>query len=322
MAGERRRYLRVLFEETIQVETEEWTDSMATGLDISLNGTRFHCEHSLSEGGKVKITFRPDLVLEGDVRWCWPIEWYYQAAVEFSEIAEEDQTALRNYISETTGEPYPEFSEEEEEEETSDATEDDTLDSLEEELGEEEELFGDEILLDDGGDDPTIAGNMLTPFAFADKSVVLVDHDTERIETLTDYLSKRNHFSVTSTDRASRLWPMLKGTSADAILLSWDLPDEEPIELLRSINQRAPGIPVIFLAGPVSLEERLEGLNEGAFDFITRPVALSSISQSLLKLFASNSTPPQEIASEDDLLLGSEDDLDFSNDFLDEELEL
>ena len=50
MAEERRQYLRVIFEETIQVSTEEWSDPIATGLDLSLNGVRFHCEYPLSEG--------------------------------------------------------------------------------------------------------------------------------------------------------------------------------------------------------------------------------------------------------------------------------
>ena len=43
MGAERRQYLRVLFEETIEIRTKEWTDPVATGLDVSLNGVRFHC---------------------------------------------------------------------------------------------------------------------------------------------------------------------------------------------------------------------------------------------------------------------------------------
>ena len=57
MAEERRQYLRVIFEETIQVSTEEWSDPIATGLDLSLNGVRFHCEYPLSEGELVSIEF-------------------------------------------------------------------------------------------------------------------------------------------------------------------------------------------------------------------------------------------------------------------------
>ena len=43
MSGERRKYLRVFFEEIIQIEAQNWSDPMATGLDISLKW----CEASL-----------------------------------------------------------------------------------------------------------------------------------------------------------------------------------------------------------------------------------------------------------------------------------
>ena len=98
MSAERRQYLRVLFEATIDVRTGDWRDPAATGLDISLNGCRFHCEHSMSDGESVIIRFDDNLELEGKVRWCWPIEWYYQAAVQFTEITEEEQSRLRDYI--------------------------------------------------------------------------------------------------------------------------------------------------------------------------------------------------------------------------------
>ena len=50
----RRRFLRVSFEEKFEVKTDSWSDHSATGLDISLNGCRFHCEQFLSEDENVK----------------------------------------------------------------------------------------------------------------------------------------------------------------------------------------------------------------------------------------------------------------------------
>lgn len=311
MADERRRYLRVLFEETIQVEADDWTDPMATGLDISLNGTRFHCEHPLTEGATVKIMFRSDLKLEGEVRWCWPIEWYYQAAVEFSEITPEEQTWLRNYISESKGEPYPEYSEVEEE--------------ITEEV--EENFFVDDIPDISVEDDISSSeGNylgLLTPLAFSNKRVVIVDDDADRAEIINQYLSKRNQFSVGHADKKIHLWPLLEGQPADLILLSWALEGEDGLELLQSIQGRFPGVPVIFLGGAIGLEERLGGLNGGAADFLTRPISLSSISQSILKTLASESpSSDDEMNIEPEEGLGLGDDFELGDDFLEEDLEL
>ncbi len=320
MAGERRKYLRVLFEETIQVETTEWTDPMATGLDISLNGTRFHCEHSLSEGESVTIVFRPDLKIQGEVRWCWPIEWYYQAAVEFVGIGATEQTALREYITETTGEPYPEYSEEEQEPaETSEAA---SIEELglddEDDLFEDEELEVDEDLIDEPVESIPFDGT-LRPVSFAGKRVVLVDDDSSRIEAISEYLKKRTRFDVESRDTSRHLWPMLKGKPCDIILLSWSLEEESALELLQTIRHRYPKIPVIVLAGAVSLEERLQGLNEGAADFITRPVHVSSIAQAILKLFAFMEEHDEVAEESDDDMELNDDDLDLGDDFLEDE---
>ena len=104
--SDRRKFLRVLFEANFEVRSSEWTDKEATGLDISLNGCRFNCKQSLSDGEKITIVFKPGLELEGSVRWCWPIEWYFQAALHFEGITQDEQDRLKAYIEEVTGEDY------------------------------------------------------------------------------------------------------------------------------------------------------------------------------------------------------------------------
>ena len=55
--SDRRKFLRVLFEASFEVRTAEWSDKEATGLDISLNGCRFNCKHSMYDGEIVNIVF-------------------------------------------------------------------------------------------------------------------------------------------------------------------------------------------------------------------------------------------------------------------------
>ena len=99
---DKRQYTRFSFESIFEVRTTEWSDPMATGLDISLNGCRFQCEQSMSDDKTVTLAFQPGFELEGNVRWCWPIEWYYQAAVHFVGISAEKQIQLKAYIGEVT----------------------------------------------------------------------------------------------------------------------------------------------------------------------------------------------------------------------------
>ena len=71
----------------------------------------FHCENPLSDGERASVGFRPDFGVSGKVCWCWPVEWYYQSAIQFTGITPEEQARLREYIIAVTGEDYPDYSE-------------------------------------------------------------------------------------------------------------------------------------------------------------------------------------------------------------------
>jgi len=59
----------------------------------------------------------------------------------------------------------------------------------------------------------------------------------------------------------------------DLILLDMDLPDKNGFEVCRRLKNDPAlrGIPVIFLSGDVSAEDKVKGLNLGAIDYITKP---------------------------------------------------
>ncbi|MGK5095313.1 PilZ domain-containing protein [Deltaproteobacteria bacterium TL4] len=360
MAGERRKYLRVLFEETIEVITPEWTDSMATGLDISLNGTRFHCENSLAEGDQVTIRFNENFELVGEVRWCWPIEWYYQAAIEFTLLDSTLKAGLRDYISEVTGEPYPDYSEVDvdtalelasgpdededlEEIELPDMDDNDESSLFEDEdslLEEDQEEVSDDDLSEELEDIPMDTPlpedsytDVLTAMKFEGKHVVMQGIDEEQEEVIIEYLKSRCGLDVSKVQKRINMWPLLKARPADIFIIGWDDEASEALKTLDEIQQKFPNVPVIFFAGPVSLETRINALNVGAADFITRPVHLSALAQSLLVELETNKVLEEqnpsndhsvEVDSYDEDLNLSEDtlddeDLDLSEDTLDDE---
>ncbi|MFK7962918.1 MAG: response regulator transcription factor [Burkholderiaceae bacterium] len=59
----------------------------------------------------------------------------------------------------------------------------------------------------------------------------------------------------------------------DAALLDLGLPDDEGINLLRQLRRQANGVPVLIITARDSLAERIDGLEAGADDFLTKPFA-------------------------------------------------
>ena len=363
MSAERRQYLRVLFEATIDVRTGDWRDPAATGLDISLNGCRFHCEHSMSDGESVIIRFDDNLELEGKVRWCWPIEWYYQAAVQFTEITEEEQSRLRDYIVGVTGEEYENKPDEQGTIGTSQITEPaSSNDVSEEEFEELEEITAsiedeeledlspldeDELsLITDAPDEqsasfskgeaiplPEFKEGDLTPMQFQSKQLIILGGRKEQADLLKQYLEERLGIVVEYVTKKQNLWRLMKLDTIDMILMEWDLADEnDPLETLEQTKDQFPETQIIALSGPLALEHRLQAINSGADSFLTRPVHLSAIAQSILlslskndgadeTLFATGTAMPA-LGVANELEPIGDDDLNTPVDLLDDDLNL
>ena len=363
MSAERRQYLRVLFEATIDVRTGDWRDPAATGLDISLNGCRFHCEHSMSDGESVIIRFDDNLELEGKVRWCWPIEWYYQAAVQFTEITEEEQSRLRDYIVGVTGEEYEDKPDEQGTIGTSQITEPaSSNDVSEEEFEELEEITAsiedeeledlspldeDELsLITDAPDEPSASLSKgetlplpefsegdLTPMQFQSKQLIILGGRKEQADLLKQYLEERLGIVVEFVTKKQNLWRLMKLDTIDMILMEWDLADEnDPLETLEQTKDQFPETQIIALSGPLALEHRLQAINSGADSFLTRPVHLSAIAQSILLSLSKNdgadetlsatgaAMPALGVANELEPI--GDDDLNTPVDLLDDDLNL
>ena len=363
MSAERRQYLRVLFEATIDVRTGDWRDPAATGLDISLNGCRFHCEHSMSDGESVIIRFDDNLELEGKVRWCWPIEWYYQAAVQFTEITEEEQSRLRDYIVGVTGEEYENKPDEQGTIGTSQITEPaSSNDVSEEEFEELEEITAsiedeeledlspldeDELsLITDAPDEQSASLSKgealpltefsegdLTPMQFQSKQLIILGGRKEQADLLKQYLEERLGIVVEYVTKKQNLWRLMKLDTIDMILMEWDLADEnDPLETLEQTKDQFPETQIIALSGPLALEHRLQAINSGADSFLTRPVHLSAIAQSILLSLSKNdggeetlsatgaAMPALGVANELEPI--GDDDLNTPVDLLDDDLNL
>ena len=157
--------------------------------------------------------------------------------------------------------------------------------------------------------------------------MIILGENQEHSGLLKEYLTGRTWFEVEAVSKKQNLWRLMKIDSVDMVIMEWQgHAGKESLDTLRQTRDAFPSVPVICLAGPVSLEHRLSGLNPGASDCLTRPVHLSSVAQSVLTRFNSDGDPatdamaaavasdPVSAAADPGLL---EDDLDMS-----EELEL
>jgi DNA-binding response OmpR family regulator len=83
-------------------------------------------------------------------------------------------------------------------------------------------------------------------------------------------LSRAGH-QVLEAASAGEAWPLVE--QADLVLLDWMLPDEPGVRLLERLRSdgRYETLPVLMLTARSGESDRVEGLNRGADDYLTKP---------------------------------------------------
>jgi DNA-binding response OmpR family regulator len=69
----------------------------------------------------------------------------------------------------------------------------------------------------------------------------------------------------------------LRTQSYDLVVLDIGLPDLDGREVLRRLRHRKSRVPVLILSAHDALEERIQGLNLGADDYLCKPFALAEL---------------------------------------------
>jgi DNA-binding NtrC family response regulator len=106
--------------------------------------------------------------------------------------------------------------------------------------------------------------------------VLLVDDETEFLETLVKRLKKRK-LDVTSAESGREALEILKQTPIDVVVLDVRMPDMDGLETLREIKRIKPVVEVIMLTGHANVEVAIQGMELGAFDYLMKPMDIDEL---------------------------------------------
>lgn len=102
-----------------------------------------------------------------------------------------------------------------------------------------------------------------------DAHLLIVDDD-ERIRTLLQKFLIRNGFLVTAARDAAHARRILAGLDFDMIVLDVMMPGEDGLALTASLRQTMQ-TPILLLTAKGETENRIEGLEAGADDYLAKP---------------------------------------------------
>ena len=137
------------------------------------------------------------------------------------------------------------------------------------------------------------------------KKILIIDDEVHIVELLKFNL-ENNGYKVDYSYDGFDGYLKTKEFQPDLILLDWMLPNISGIDLLKKIrsDETLEQIPVIMLTAKNMEEDKLEGLEDGADDYITKPFSVKEVLAritSVLRRYKYTSNEKIEVLKADDI---------------------
>ncbi|MBU1565177.1 MAG: response regulator [Proteobacteria bacterium] len=118
--------------------------------------------------------------------------------------------------------------------------------------------------------------------------VLVVDNEIEFASTLTTRLQLRK-IEAASAFSGSEALAAIPLFMPDVLILDLQMPDMTGIEVLTQVKAIDPTIEVILLTGHGSFDAGITSMELGAFDYIIKPVDLTSLLEKIAEAYSKKS---------------------------------
>ena len=114
--------------------------------------------------------------------------------------------------------------------------------------------------------------------------LLLIDDEVGYVNVLSNRLSKRN-FQVGKATSGTEAFQILRQRDFDVAVLDLKMEEMDGIEILKILKKMAPELVVIMLTGHGSADAAQEGINQGAYDYLTKPCELDELIQKIQEAY-------------------------------------
>lgn len=136
--------------------------------------------------------------------------------------------------------------------------------------------------------------------------ILLVDDSFQISETIADYLELRNcivDFAYNGQDALS----IIEDQSFDVVVMDIMMPKMDGISAVKKIRSELnKTVPIIYLSAKDKLEDRLEGFDSGADDYLVKPFSLEELYARITALYNRTNKMVSAIVTFKDIQINTE----------------
>ncbi len=130
-----------------------------------------------------------------------------------------------------------------------------------------------------------------------DKKILVVDDESEMRVALETTL-KREGYQPVCVEDGKKAWERIQNENFDLIVSDVKMPKMDGVELLRAVKQHAPKTIVIMMTAYGDIDNAVETMKIGAFDYLLKPfsaeILVSSVNRAFMRSPENHTTPSAE----------------------------
>ncbi len=107
-------------------------------------------------------------------------------------------------------------------------------------------------------------------------SILIIDDEKSQREVLSGYLFKKK-FKVHTADSGDQAIKIIKENMVDIVLSDYKMPKMTGLEILSEVSKINPEISFIIITAYGSIENAVNAMHLGAYDYITKPINLDEL---------------------------------------------
>src|SRR5918999_2964257 len=106
--------------------------------------------------------------------------------------------------------------------------------------------------------------------------ILIVEDEEHLADLLTEVLGREGHVANTASDGRSGLTRALS-EDFDLLVVDWMLPDLDGVQVVKRLRAADVRVPILMLTARAQVEDRVEGLDAGADDYLPKPFAFPEL---------------------------------------------
>ena len=118
---------------------------------------------------------------------------------------------------------------------------------------------------------------------------------------------ERQQYAVNVVHDGQSVLRVLSDTPHDLLTLDLNLPNLDGMGVLKQLRPAKPRLPILVLTGRATLEDRIQALDGGADDCLTKPFSFVEFSARVRALLRRNTGPTGGVLQVGDLMLNREE---------------